>query len=326
MRRATAGQQGPRNLRPERARIMTDIDSDIMLDASPAKDRGEWLAIMKTIAEEAGSFEPVGPSHAALFLDNSPTLLVSFDSYAAARLRPKQLPVGAELADECDWSYLCLLSDAGPWYRDAAVYAHFDSLVDDGFFEGYDRVLFYGAGPSGYAAAAFSVTSPGARVLLLNPVATLSPALAGWDTRFRPARRLDFTARYGFAPDMIEGALAATVIVDPSRDLDAMHAALFHAPHVQQFAARLAGPDVEATFTRIGILNYLISAAMEGKLTAAGFGALWRKRRDDLSYLRQLQVNTMPHPAREMMLCQNVATRLKQNKLRKRLAELRGKA
>lgn len=301
---------------------MTDLDSDEMLDASQARDRSSWLRQMDRIGTDGGRFEKVGPSHRAVVLDNAPTLLVTFDSYAGARNRPKQLPVGMELADECDWSQLCLISEAGPWYRDLAVYAYFDRLVDDGFFEGFDRVLFYGSGPAGHAAAAYSVCAPGALVLLLNPIATLEPAVAGWETRFRADRRLDFTSRYGFAPDMLEGARAATLICDPTLGLDAMHAALFRAPHVHRMSARLGGPDLEATFARIDILNHLISAAMEGPVPADRFGALWRNRRNDLAYLRQLQVATTPRPAREIMLCRNVAVRLKQNKFKKRLSDL----
>jgi hypothetical protein len=280
---------------------------------------------MAAIGEESGYFRKLGGSHHALFLDNAPTLLVSFDSVGGARGRSKQLPAGAELADECDWSHLCLLSEGRPWFRNADVFGFFDGLVDDGFFEAYDRVLFYGAGAAGYAAAAFSVAAPGARVLLLNPVATLDPAVAGWDTRFRAERRLDFTSRYGYAPDMIEGALAVTVVHDPASAPDAMHAALFRAPHVQGLTARLAGPDVEATFSRLGILNHLIVAAFEGKLTPQRFGTLWRKRRDDVPYLRQLQSAVMAHPAREVLLCRNVAGRLKHNKFKKRLADLTGR-
>lgn len=304
---------------------MSDLDSDIMLDASTAKDRGDWMRIFAAIGEESGYFRRVGPAHHALFLDNSPTLVVTFDSVDGARGRAKQLPTGVELADECDWSHLCLLTEAGPWYRDPGVYAFFDHLVDDGFFENYDRVLFYGAATAGYAAAAFSVTAPGARVLLLNPVATVNPALAGWDPRYRSARRLDFNARYGFAPAMIEGAQSVTVVHDPVSALDAMHAALFNAPHAQSLRARFAGPEIEATFTRTGILNHMICAAMEGHLTDTRFGSLWRNRRDDVPYLRQLQIAATSHPAREAALCRNVANRLKHNKFKKRLADLTGK-
>ena len=303
---------------------MTPLDSDVMLDASAATDGADWLDRMQAVGEEAGTFEPMGSAHHAVFLDNAPTLLVTFDSYAAAKGRSKYLPVGMQLADECDWSHLCLLSDAGPWYRDPAVYDYFDGLVDNGFFDRFDRVLFYGAGASGYAAAAYSVSSPGARVLLLNPVATLKPSLAGWDTRHTKARRLDFTSRYGFAPDMVDGALQATVICDPSEPADAMHAALFHATHVQRLTARLAGPDLEAGFDRMGILNHIIAAAMAGSLTPSRYGILWRKRREDLTYLRLLQIAAADHPAREIMVCRNVVARLNHNRFKKRLVELNG--
>ena len=304
---------------------MTEPDSDVMLDATGATDGADWLARMRAIAEDGGTYQPLGPVHHALFIANGPTLLVTFDSYATARSRPKQLPVGLQLADQCDWSHLCLLSDADLWFRDANVYRHFDHLIDAGFFERFDRVLFYGAGAAGYAAAAFSVASPGARLLLINPVATLAPALAGWDTRHRACRRLDFTSRYGFAPDMVEAALEATVIVDPTGSIDAMHAALFHAPHVRQFSARFGGPYLEASFARSDILHHLIAAAVEGSLTASRFGQLWRKRRDDLIYLRQLQAAVAAHPAREAMLCRNVVARLNRNRFKKRLADLTGK-
>ena len=104
-----------------------------------------------------------------------------------------------------------------------------------------------------------------------------------------------------------------------------MHAALFNAPHVQHLTARLAGPDLEAGFNRLDTLNHLIAAAMEGQLTPARFGTLWRKRREDLTYLRQLQAETVANPAREIMLYRNVATRLNQNYFEARLAELTGK-
>lgn len=89
---------------------MTNLDGDVMLDASQTRDRGAWLRIMENIARNAGSVKKVGSVHKALVLDNGPTLLVTFDSYTAARQRSKRLPVAIELADACDWSQLCLVS------------------------------------------------------------------------------------------------------------------------------------------------------------------------------------------------------------------------
>lgn len=133
---------------------------------------------------------------------------------------------------------------------------------------------------------------------------------------------MDFTSRYGFAPDMVEGACQVTVISDPCQKMDAMHAGLFVGPHVQHFSARRGGADLEAQFSRMGVLNHLIAAAMEGALTLQRFASLWRGRREDGTYLRHLQISAASHPAREIAICRNVVARLDQKRFRRRLAEL----
>ena len=273
---------------------MDDLDDDL-LDASAATTAEDWLERMAGIGRAGGWFKPIANDHQALFLDNGRSLLVTFDTHRAAFERPRKLPVGMDLADECDWSHLCILARKHPWFRSDAVYALFDKLIDEGFFDGFDRVLFYGGGPLGYAAGAFAVAAPGARVLLLNPIATQSPTVAGWDDRHREAKRMDFTSRYGFAPDMVEGACQVTVISDPCQKMDAMHAGLFVGPHVQHFSARRGGGDLEAQFSRMGVLNHLIAAAMEGGLTLQRFASLWRGRREDGTYLRHLQISAAAH-------------------------------
>lgn len=301
---------------------MADQILETPIDAATATDRASWLATVDQIGEEEGYFQTVGTRHWALFIDDSPTLLVSFETIDSARARPGQMPLGHTMAAEQGWSHLCLIADDQTWFRDPAVYAYFDRLVDDAFFEDFDRVLFYGAGPAGYAACAFAVCAPGARVLALNPLATLNPALTGWDDRYKAARRLDFTSRFGYAPDMVDGADHVTVIVDPRQRLDAMHAALFHAPYVTTLPARHAGPELEATMTRLGILGDLIGQACAGSLTRSSFATLWRKRRDDLGYLKSLQQSLAGRVDREIMLCRNLALRLDLPRFRKRLAEL----
>jgi hypothetical protein len=305
---------------------MPDPSLAIPQDAASATDRDSWLALIDTIYEEAGYFQTVGKRHWAVFADEGPTLLVSFETAESARARPGQMPLTHGIAQEHGWSQLCLIAEDQTWFRDPAVYAYFDRLVDDAFFEDFDRVLFYGAGPAGYAACAFAVCAPGAQVLALNPIATLNPSQTGWDDRFRSARRLDFTSRYGYAPDMVDGADHVTLILDPCQRLDAMHAALFHAPFVTQIAARLAGSDLEAALTRLGVLSTVITQAAEGKLTRASFAALWRKRRDDMTYLRTLLQTVTGKVQREIMLCRNVADRLKSARFRKRLNDLTGTA
>ncbi|MBC7476565.1 MAG: hypothetical protein H7317_00540 [Pseudorhodobacter sp.] len=303
---------------------MQETEVDIPVDAAAATDRDSWLALIDLIGEEEGYFQTVGPRHWAMFVEDSPTLIVSFETMDQARARAGQMPLAHHVAAAKGWSHLCLIADGQTWYRDPAVYAYFDRLVDEAFFEDFDQVLFYGAGPSAYAACAFSVAAPGARVLALNPVATLDPAVAGWDERYKAGRKLDFTARYGYAPDMVDGCAGLWLIYDPRQRPDAMHAALFRAPYATALRARYAGGDLESVLARLGVLTDLVILAADGKLTAASFAALWRKRRDDAAYLKNLlqDVESSGHKNRALVLCTNVVNRLKIQRFRKRLAEL----
>jgi hypothetical protein len=266
-----------------------------MIDSSESPPSGlaslsddDWLSALDDIGEDRGYFEPLGARHAAVFSDRGPNLLVTFESRERIRARASHLPLGFDLGDPGDWSQLALVATGPTWFRDARVYGYVDRLTDDGFFEDFDRVLFYGSGMGGYAAAAFSVAAPGATVLALSPQATLSPDLAGWDRRWPATRRLSFTDRYGYAPAMIDAAARAFVLYDPEVATDRVHASHFIAPHVSRHKLRWAGRDVEATLSRMGLLPDLVTAAMSGSLDGAMLHRAWRARRDDETWLRTL--------------------------------------
>lgn len=293
-------------------------------DASAATDRDSWLAIMAEIGEEEGAFRPIGARHWALLVEDGPTLLVSFETIETARARAGQMPYAHDFAAARGWSHLCLIADGATWYRDPAVYAYFDGLVDEDFFDGFDHVLFYGAGMGGYAACAFAVAAPGAKVLALNPRATLSPAIAGWDNRNRAARRLDFTSRYGYAPDMLDGVSGAVVIHDPTLPEEAMHAALFRAPYVTRLSARHIGERLEPSLITMGLMPTLIEHALAGTLDVARFAKIWRNRRDFGVYLRVVlnKASLAKRPKREIMICRSVTARLRAPGFERRLAAL----
>ncbi|MEL6211013.1 MAG: phosphoadenosine phosphosulfate reductase, partial [Pseudomonadota bacterium] len=223
----------------------------------------------------------------ALFTeDDDRLLLVSFENARDFRQTETALPMALVPAGQEGWSQLCLYADGETWFRDPAVYGFFDDLVDDGFFDNFDAVLFYGAGAGGYAAAAFSVAAPGARVFAIRPQATLDPSHAGWDARFLRMRRADFTTRYGFAPAMVEAAEQVTVLYDPYVTLDRIHAALFTAPNVQALTAPFAGADTEFFLDDMKILAPAIREAGKGRLDARFWARLWRQRQSSPAYLR----------------------------------------
>ena len=200
-------------------------------------DRTAWIEQVDEIAEEFGYSEPVGPNHTALLIDAGRTLIVSFESVASVRMsNDETAPIGWGFVQSHGWSSLTLLAEHDTdWFRHPAMFGYFDRMIDDGFFDDFDQVLFYGAGAAGYAAAAYSVAAPDAYVLAIQPQATLDPALARWDRRHPEARRLDFTSRFGYAPMMVETAAAVSIIHDPSVSEDAMHASLFNGDNTAHY-------------------------------------------------------------------------------------------
>jgi hypothetical protein len=268
--------------------------SDSDPQAVPARDAPDsaeaWLDRLDAHAMEHGFHARLADRHGALYTEeDEDVLLVTFEEADQIRARSGDgtppLPYGLRLAGREGWSQLCLYSEGRTWFRDPEVYAFFDDLVDDGFFDLFDKVVFYGAEACGYAACAYSVAAPGATVLAIRPHATLAPARAGWDRRYPDARRLDFAGRYGDAPTLLEAAEAAVLVHDPFVIEDAMHATLY-GPDAMHFHTPHLGAETERHLDEMRMLEPLIRAAARGRLDAASFARLWRKRRTYPPYLR----------------------------------------
>ncbi len=250
-------------------------------------DWDDWLDRLDDVADADGYVERLGSDHAAIFIENKPILLVTFESLPGLRVTsPEAQPLGWDLGRALGWSHLCLASRGDSWFREGRIYGYFDRLVDDGFFEEFEQVIFYGAGAAGYAAAAFSVAAPGARVLAIQPQATLDPRMTEWDQRFRRRRRLDFVSRYGYAPDMLDAADRAVILYDPDIEEDAMHAALFARRNVIRFRMRFMGPRLDRALMRMNILLRMLAQLSAGKLDSASLARLYRARSRDVPYLK----------------------------------------
>ncbi|PWE33727.1 phosphoadenosine phosphosulfate reductase [Maritimibacter sp. 55A14] len=247
-----------------------------------------WQDAMRSALIGKGFFQPVGDLHTAMHLRQGRTLLVAFDWREAALARaPSRLPLGLPAALERGWSYLGLVSDRHDWFRDGALHAFFDHMTDDDFFDEFDSVLFLGIGSCGYAACAYSVVAPGARVLAVGPQATLARNTTEWDNRFPEARRMNFTDRYGYAPEMIEAADAMLLLYDPTVAEDAMHAAQFTGEHVTKLRCRHMAGTLPGMFAGTDLLGRMLDALRGGRTSRAGFAALMRTRHDHRPYLRQ---------------------------------------
>ena len=253
-------------------------------------DTNAWLGAIDDVCEAFGFFEQLGAGHCVGFLEAGNNLLVTFENAETVRAHNLDAePRGFAYARHDGWSHLALISFQESWFRDDAVYRFFDRMIDDGFFDDFEKVVFHGAdGGPAYAAAAYSVAAPGASVITLRPQATLDAAATGWDPRYRAQRITDFNDRYGYAPEMIDAASEVFVAYDPYERLDAGHAALFRKPHVTALPCPLLGTHLDQAFDRLGIHDVMIKLVMDGSLDAGRFAQLLRARRYDKTYARAL--------------------------------------
>ena len=245
----------------------------------------DTLTALAGMAGKEGWLRPLGARHHALFRPGGDTLLVEFEGLGRLHKREGHVPASTGLARKRGWSTLTLICQGRTWFRDPEVIAFFDEMTDEGFFDGFDRVVFAGAGIRGYAAAAFSVAAPGAVVFLVSPMATLDRDITPWESRFRSDRKLSFGPRYGYAPGMLDAAEKVFVISDPTETLDSMHASLFRGPHVVHLPAPHGGANLEPRLEAMGIYDRLVAGAEAGALTPLRWAQLWRARHRDPVWL-----------------------------------------
>ncbi len=271
----------------------------------------QWLCELEDIGEELGYFSPLGDDHAAVFADRSQDVLfVAFETIPGVRMNSETgMPLAFDVCERRGWSHLTLLATKDTWFRDRQIYAFVDRMVDTGFFEEFDNVVFYGAGMCGYAAAAFSVAAPGATVIAASPQATLTRSLTEWDERFPDMRKCDFTSRYGYAPDMLEAAKAAYILYDPDEVEDAMHATLFRGPNIHRYRYRRGRSGaIDSDLRALGLVSSLAEAAVNGNLTPVRLAKKMRARRRHIPYLRALLARVMreDRPYLTALLCRAI--------------------
>lgn len=252
--------------------------------------RADWYARLFELGRDRGSAEQLDAHHCAVFVEAGDTLLVSFENQAAlTAVSETNTPYGLNFVASRNWSSLSVLSNGDTWFRSEAIFRFFDRLTENGFLDSFSRVVFFGSSPAAHAACAYSIAAPRSRVVALQPQATLAPERAGWDDRFLEQRGLDFTSRYGYAPDMLDAAEHAYILFDPYQRRDAMHAAQFRGRHIDLLPLPFQGPALQVELHNMGVLDDLLVLAADDKLDQPAFAALMRAaRRRHFPYLRRL--------------------------------------
>lgn len=288
--------------------------------------RADWKDSLSEIGKAEGFFRELGSQHSALFVERGKTLIVTFENldhvYENAADR---MPWGYDFVQSRGWSMLGMMAHGWTWYRDEAVFDFFDELRGGGFFEKFDKVVFYGASMGAYAASVFSAAAPGATVICISPQATLNRDIAPWETRYRKAWRRDFSSRYGYGPEEVKSAGAAYLFYDPTASLDAMHAALYGGPNVHKFHCRYFGHRIASLWLQLGILKPVIMDCVDGTLTPGTFYGYLRARRDNPRYQKEMlkRLQALDRPRLVIRYCEAILARRRGPNFRKAMNEAR---
>ncbi|MCR9067557.1 MAG: hypothetical protein NXH79_01825 [Rhodobacteraceae bacterium] len=253
--------------------------------------REEWRDHLARIGADHGFFDRVADRHSALFVQESDTLVVSFDRAERAFADTNDgMPMGFAAVKRRQLSLLSILSSGRTWFRDPDLYDFFDGLTEQGFFESFRRVVFLGIGPMcGFAACAFSKASPGASVLAAAPAATVSVDRAGFDQRFRAFRKFDFSNRYAYGPEAMQRAGKSFLIFDPYDPVTSAHAAQFQGSHIARVPIRWFGPEPQSFFDSGDITVPFLRFLARGTLNEARILDRYRDiRRNHPGYLMRL--------------------------------------
>lgn len=260
----------------------------VAIDNVETKD--EWRMQLACLADkENGFFSDIGKEHSALYVPRGKTLVVTFDNLDHVYERSDdRLPWGFSFVESRGWSVLGLMAHDWTWYRDEKVFDFFDRLTKDGFFKGFDRVVFYGASMGAYAACVFSAAAPGADVICISPQATIDRDIASWETRYKKVWHRNFKNRYGYGPEMVNSAKSVTLFYDPTSHLDAMHAALFQGKNVQKIKCRYMGHRIASLWQAMGVLKPIVEGSIEGTITPTEIYRLFRARHDCVRYQKEM--------------------------------------
>lgn len=222
------------------------------------------------------------------------------------------------------WSALTLVSRGNTWFRDPEVIAFFDALVDGTLLDSFEDVLLFGAGSAGHAALSYAICAPLSRVLALAPQATFTPRVREWDKRFPEVEQVDFTDRYPPSAENLGALDEIYAAYDPQVEEDSRHMELLDAATVMPLVCRRLGTDLEQVFAEFGILEDIVSDAMEGQLDEISFYKTLRARRNNPAYLRGLVAKLIEadRPYLEALLVRNIAERLNRGRFARRFKQL----
>ena len=249
------------------------------------------MTLLKAILEASAKSGRQGfirnmPRHCAVFMPRNAKLLVTFDHFGSIHSAPPRLPWGHALAETMGWSHLGNMTKQNDWFRHKDMFALYRELRDNKFFRSFDEVVFYGASMGGYAACAYSVVHPGARVVAISPQSTLRKSITPFETRYPQGRKLgQWSGPWVDGAQTVAEAASVKLFYDPWWGADAAHAARFTGRHIQHYHTPFMNHRVPQHLKSMGLMSTVASRAIKGGMNPLKFQQLLRKRHRNRSYV-----------------------------------------
>lgn len=291
------------------------------------KDNDEsWDDIATTLAGEDGFYRAGPEGHSFVYTPRSKdTLVVTFDNLDITMTkRSDRRPWGFSFIEQQGWSMLGVLAGGWTWYRNQWVSDQFNDLRDSGFFEQFERVVFYGASMGGYAASVFSAAAPSSDVIAISPQSTLDKSIVPWETRYKVAWDRDFGGEYGDAAIASQSAGKVYILYDPYEPLDSGHVNRFTGENVVKLRAPLLGHRLGSSLNQMGILSPIILGALQGSLSEREYYQYLRQRRTFPRYQKELfeRLRKKGHTKLARQLGEYVLARNPNRKIRQAMKEM----
>ena len=293
--------------------------------AAPLHDRFDAA---RAQAAKVGGFLWEGGDNAVMFVPGSKRLIVSFDNISNVQEDGPRWPWGFKLmTGEMGASVLGVMGAKRNWFRNDFVHDTFETLRDQGFFDQFDDVLFYGASMGGFGALTYSRCVPGANVLAIAPQSTLDRRILPDDNRWGWTARLDWDGRFADAAGAPDGAGQVTIIADPYFQPDYDQVSRITGDNVTWLHTPFMGHQLPNAFVLMGILKPLLFAAAEGTLTPALFYKAFRARNDLPRYQHDLlmQAESRGKLRSAIRICEYTLRKRKAKNIAASLERLRAK-
>lgn len=144
-------------------------------------------------------------------------LVVTFEAadMTIDRQDPHRRGFGEDMLVKNGYAVLSVLTSSAHWYRPPALLDAFARPDVKGFIDQFERRHSYGSSMGGFAALAFADLLQISNVVALQPISSLAPELAPWETRFERGRSLDWTGAYRDACEGVERVTSIYALFDP---------------------------------------------------------------------------------------------------------------